>query len=151
MWANHSDRSLKMSYVSESLRSLTKNEWPWAIHSHRSPKMSKSLIFFRESLICSLFRKNRAIPLENRWVNSQPCNLLFFGERPELITHGHSFLVSNLSYLLISRIKKEEMSKSLVFFQKTYKKSTKKNILVKFCWANRSFLWAKEQMSNLHI
>ena len=36
-----------------------------------------------------------------------------------------SFLVSNLSDLLTSLVKKEEMSKSLVFY-KTYKKRTKK-------------------------
>ena len=29
-----------MNDVSESLRSLTKNEWPWAIHSGRSEEMS---------------------------------------------------------------------------------------------------------------
>ena len=40
MWANRSGRSPKMSDVSESLRSLTKNEQPWAIRSGRSPKMS---------------------------------------------------------------------------------------------------------------
>ena len=40
MWANHSDRSPKMSDVSESLKLLTKNERPWAICSGRSPKMS---------------------------------------------------------------------------------------------------------------
>ena len=40
MWVNCSGRSLKMSKVSESLRSLTKNERPWAIRSGRSEEMS---------------------------------------------------------------------------------------------------------------
>ena len=30
-----------MSFMSKSLRSLPKNEWPWAIRSGRSPKMSE--------------------------------------------------------------------------------------------------------------
>ena len=46
---------------------------------------------------------------------------LIFGERPEQITHGHSFLVSDLSDSLTSLIKKEEMSESLIKnVQKTY-------------------------------
>ena len=86
MWANLSGRSPKMSDVSKSLRLLTKDERPWAIHSGRSPKMSESLrlltkkkrtsellVFFSELLIRSFFRKNRAIRSENRWANSQPC------------------------------------------------------------------------------
>ena len=40
MWVNRSFRSNQMSNVSKSLRSLTKNEQPWAIHSHRSEEMS---------------------------------------------------------------------------------------------------------------
>ena len=40
MWVNRSGRSPKMSDVSESLRSLTKNERPWAIRSGRSEEMS---------------------------------------------------------------------------------------------------------------
>ena len=66
-----------MSDVSESLRSLTKNERSWAIRSGRSEEMSdvskslilltkneqmsESLIFLSESLICSFFDKKRAI------------------------------------------------------------------------------------------
>ena len=64
IWANHSQsliwfeqseqmskfpNLLKMSDVSKSLRSLTKNEQPWAICSGCSPKMSE-------------------------WANSQPCS-----------------------------------------------------------------------------
>ena len=40
MWANRSGHSPKMSDVSKSLRSLTKNKRPWAIRSHRSEEMS---------------------------------------------------------------------------------------------------------------
>ena len=51
-----------------------------------------------------------------------------------------SFLVSNLSDLLTSLIKKEGMSDLLIFFyvQKTYQK-IRFIILVKFFWANPSF------------
>ena len=49
--------SPKMSDVSESLRSLTKNERPWAIRSGGSGR--------------SFFRKKKAIRSENRWAKSQ--------------------------------------------------------------------------------
>ena len=76
MWANRSGRSPKMSdherfaqvaqrkwaIVSESLRSLTKNE-----------RMSELLIFFSKSLICSFLDKKRALRAEIKWANSQPC------------------------------------------------------------------------------
>ena len=57
----------KWATMSNSLRSLTKNERPWANRSGRSQKMS-------ESLICSFFRKKRGIRSENGWANSQPWN-----------------------------------------------------------------------------
>ena len=38
--SDRSFRSNQMSELSESLRSLTKNERPWAIHSGRSDEMS---------------------------------------------------------------------------------------------------------------
>ena len=53
--------SFLMSDVSESLRSLTKNE-----------QMSESLIFLSELLIRSFLGKNRAFRSEIRWANSQP-------------------------------------------------------------------------------
>ena len=76
MWANCSGRSPKMSdherfaqvdqrkwaIVSKSLRSLTKNE-----------RMSESLIFLSELLICSFLGKKRVIRSENQRANSQPC------------------------------------------------------------------------------
>ena len=48
--------------MSVSLRSLNKNE-----------RMSESLIFLSESLICSFLDKKRAICSEVKWANSQPC------------------------------------------------------------------------------
>ena len=75
-WAVGANRSPKMSdherfaqvaqrkwaIVSESLRLLTKNE-----------QMSELLIFLSEELICSFLDKKRAIPLEIKLANSQPC------------------------------------------------------------------------------
>ena len=102
MWANCSGYSPKISDVSESLRSLTKNEQWWAICSGFSPKMSdveqfaqvahqkwatmseslrsltknermsESLVFFSESLIRSFLDKKQAVRSENRCANSQP-------------------------------------------------------------------------------
>ena len=78
-----------MSDVRESLRSLTKNERPWAIRSHRSEKMSDSeriaqvvyqqwanewIARFFEQIRNPSFAhfKKRAIRSANRWANSQP-------------------------------------------------------------------------------
>ena len=91
MWSNRSGRSPKMSEVSKSLRSLTKNEQPWAIRSGYSEEMSdheriaqvahqklanERISCFFEGITHSLtvfLGKKRAICSENRWVNSQPC------------------------------------------------------------------------------
>ena len=87
MWENRSSRSPKMSDVSESHRSLTKNERPWAICWGRSEEMSdreriahahqkwanEQIAHFFEQIAHSLiFGQKRAICSENRWVNSQP-------------------------------------------------------------------------------
>ena len=59
----------KWATMSESLRLLTKNEW-----------MSELLVFLSKSLIRSFFRKKRVIRSENQWANSQPwirCNGLY--------------------------------------------------------------------------
>ena len=88
-WAICSGRSEEMSDVSESLISLTKNERPWAIRSGRSEEMSDReqiaqvahqkwanewiTRFLSKSLISPFFRKKRAIRLDSRWANSQPC------------------------------------------------------------------------------
>ena len=59
----------KWATMSESLRLLTKNEW-----------MSELPVFLSKSLIRSFFRKKRVIRSENQWANSQPwirCNGLY--------------------------------------------------------------------------
>ena len=64
-----------MSNVSKSFRLLTKNEWPCAIHSGRSPKMSEwanHSFFERIAHLLIFFCKKRAIHSENSWANSQP-------------------------------------------------------------------------------
>ena len=75
MWAKCLGRSPKMSDVSELLKSLTKNEWPWAISSGCSPKMSKlangSLLWANHSFT-HFFTQKTAICSENRWENSTP-------------------------------------------------------------------------------
>ena len=81
----HSGRSTKMSDVSESLSSLTKNEWfahiaqrKWAIVSKslrsltKNERMSESFVSLSESLIRSFLGKKRVFRSENRWANSQP-------------------------------------------------------------------------------
>ena len=62
MWANCSGHSPKMSDVSESLRSLTKNEGPWAIRSGRSPKMNEwanNSFFWANHSFAHFFTKNK--------------------------------------------------------------------------------------------
>ena len=102
MWANRWGCSPKMSDVSESLRLLTKTEWPWAICSGRSPKisvheqfsqvahqkwasmseslrlltknerMSESLGFFLENCSFTPFFTRNERFAQNRWAKSQP-------------------------------------------------------------------------------
>ena len=88
MWENRSGRSPKKSNVSELLRSLTKNERPWAIRSGRSEEMSDReriaqvahqiwanewiTRFLCESIIRSFLGKKRVMHSENRWAKSQP-------------------------------------------------------------------------------
>ena len=59
-WFTHIAKR-KWAIMSESLRSLTKND-----------RMSELLVFLSESLIRSFLGKKRAICSENRWANSQP-------------------------------------------------------------------------------
>ena len=70
----------KWATMSELLRSLTKNE-----------RMSQSLVYLSESLICSFFRKKRAIRSENPWANSQPCFL------DQTAAAGYRFEISPVS------------------------------------------------------
>ena len=74
MWANRSGCSPKMSDVSGSLRSLTKNEQPLAIRSHRSEEMSN-----REQIPQVANQK-----WANEWVAhffEQIAHLLIFGQK----------------------------------------------------------------------
>ena len=78
MWANHSGCSPKMSYVSKSLRSLTKNEWPSAIHSGCSPKMSEwanRLFFWANcSFNCFLLKNEQFAQKTNEQIPSPEIN-----------------------------------------------------------------------------
>ena len=65
MWVNHSGRSPKMSDVSESLRSLTKNERSWANCSGCSSKMSKLQIFLSKLLIRTFLGQKKSDSLGN--------------------------------------------------------------------------------------
>ena len=76
--------SFLVSDVSESLRSLTKNErceqiaqvahQKWATIKFAQVSQSESLVFLSELLICYFLGKKRAIHSENQWANSQPCS-----------------------------------------------------------------------------
>ena len=64
----------KWATMSDSLRLLRGNERLWANCSGRSPKMSKwvNRSFFSELLLRSFLGKKQAICLENGWAKSQP-------------------------------------------------------------------------------
>ena len=97
MWANRSSRSPKMSdyerfaqvahqkwaTMSESLKSLTKNE-----------RMRESLIFLSKLLIRLFFGKKRAIRSENWWANSQLCIFVFDAISSELLVTALLFSVN---------------------------------------------------------
>ena len=59
-----------ISNVSKSLRSLTKNEWSWAICSPKISKLANCLFFLSESLV---FCKKMSASLRKPMRNSQPC------------------------------------------------------------------------------
>ena len=69
--------SPKMSDVSKSLRSLTKNEQPWAICSGRSPKMSELLFFWANRLFAHFFaNKQRFAQKTDERIPSPACFIL---------------------------------------------------------------------------
>ena len=80
-WANRSCRSSKMSDVSKSLRSLTKNE-----------RMSESFVFLSKSLIRSFFRKTRAIRSENQWANSQPLVHVTWAANSRVVFYSYALM-----------------------------------------------------------
>ena len=49
----------KWATMSNSLRLLTKNERPWTNRSGRSPKMSESLVFWANRSLAHFFSKNK--------------------------------------------------------------------------------------------
>ena len=147
MWANHSGRSHHLPKMSdhEQIAQVTHQKWA-----------NRSLFEGITDLL--IFSQKPSNSLRNQWEHSQPCNSLIFGERPERITHDHSFLVSNLSNLLTSLIKKEEISKSLAFFRKPTKNVPKKHfsqiLLSKslvFCEQKSKWAICSEKKSNLLI
>ena len=80
--------------------------------------------------------------------NKRLVHSLIFGERPEQITHGHSFLVSDLSDSLTSLIKKEEMSESLIKnVQKTYQTYDFTILVALLTWAT----WAIGSVTVGHL
>ena len=95
--------SFLVSDVSESLRSLTKNEWCERIAQvacTKNEQISESLNFLRESLIRSFLGKKRAICSEIRWANSQPW--VFLGW--ELVIGQFNVLIvilGNILYMFI--------------------------------------------------
>ena len=122
MSVNRSGHSPKMSDVRESLRSLTKNERPWAIRSHRSEEMSDSeriaqvvyqqwanewIARFFEQIRNSSFAhfKKRAIRSANRWANSQPWPLGSSHEKTQdenclFDSNGNCVNISSTLYLM---------------------------------------------------
>ena len=78
-----------MNDVSESLISLTKNDWPWGIRSGRSEEMSNRepiaqfahqkwanewiAHIFEQIAHLLIFGQKGAIRSEIKWANSQPC------------------------------------------------------------------------------
>ena len=61
-------------FMSNLLRLLTKNEWPWANRSGRSPKISEwvnRLFFWANCSFAHFFAKTRVIHSENQYANSQ--------------------------------------------------------------------------------
>ena len=149
MWANCSGCSPKISDASESLRSLTKNEQPWAICSGRSGEMSD-----HERIDQVVHQK-----LANEWIAhffERIAHLLIFGQKTSNLLGNRMsevpalFLMSNVSKSLRSLIKNEQceqiaqvahqnrapMSKSLRSLTKTSE------------WANCSFFLANRSFAN---
>ena len=95
MWVNHS-WSLIFGERPERFAHIAHFWWAtWAIHSHRSPKN-------REWAICSFFNKKTYIKhIKKQDFRFFSQNFFISSERPERITHGHLFVLSDLSDLLM--------------------------------------------------
>ena len=116
MWANRSGRYPKMSHVSESLRLLTKNEWPWVICSDRSPKMSD-----HERIAQAAHQK-----WANEWIARFWSELLIRSEnlwaysQPYLYAHAHAWKNIYLRTLISSVGKNINFEKSSVLLLQFY-------------------------------
>ena len=111
----------------------------WRGNSSSEWKTSKSLIrsFLESDLRDSLTIANF---LWAMWANRSWS--LINGERPEQFAHIAHFWWATWAIHSHHSLKKRE------WVNCSFKKPTKNTILVKFFWVNRSFLWAKERMSN---
>ena len=100
--------------------------YPTLIFPRHGNKVLTCIIFRVGNLLISFL--SESIVFCKKWANNEQMSDLlkktsdsllcsFFGEWPEQITHGHSFLVSKLSDLLTSLIKKEGRNKSLIFLK----------------------------------
>ena len=107
--------SFSVSNVSESLRSLTKNEQPWAIRSGRSEEMSD----VSESLILLTKNEQMSNSLKKIWLKKS--KILF------LVCFIYNFFIEKMSESLISSFLVSDVSESLI--------SLKSN---ERCKANRS-------------
>ena len=96
------------------------SEWI-ASFLHKNERMSNSLLKMSDVLICSFLVNNLSNSLTVAhfwwvtWVNRS--RLLIFGEQPERFAHSCSFVISDLSNLLLLPFKKEGMSESLIFLK----------------------------------
>ena len=133
--------------MSNSLTSLTKNERPWANCSGHSPKMSESLAFWGNHWFAHFFTKTQQFPQKtNENIPSPAIRSFLVSALNEslMITH---FWWATWAICSHHSLKKRKGANRLFFLP--YENIQTKNILVKFCWANNLFLWAKEQMSDL--
>ena len=150
--------SFLMSDVSQFLRSLTKNEQPWAIRSKirafahslsfgevrerfahgRSflvSDLSESLILFSLKKRIQNIQKTKILATKkNLWI----ANWLIYHERPERFAHSHSFDMSDLSNSLtvahLSWAIWANRSQSLIWFEQNER-------------MRKMSEWANEQMS----
>ena len=112
-----------MSDVSESLRSLTKNEQPWAIRSHRSEEFAGNSLI-RSSLICS-FRsfvlsdcEQFAQIAQDKWATvSESLRSLKTNERPWAIRSGRAEKWANERFAQKNLAKKSKILFYYVLFK----------------------------------
>ena len=145
-----------MSDVSKSLRLLTKTERPWAICSHCLPKISNyeqiAQVTHQKWANCSFFWGNHRFAhffAKTQWFPQKTNEKIPSPGIPSFLVSdlNESFMVTHFwweTWAICSHhsLKKRKWANHS-FFQKTYKKRTMKNILVKFCWVNCLFFVSK--------